>query len=258
MSAVALVSVLQVISLAGSALTAGKLYATGLRRIYPVFFLYFIFRVCNSIWPLVLGTKHVHYVSIWICTEPIGWIFTILVVRELYRLIFSRLKGLYTAGRWAMYIGSAISIGISVLSLMHKIVPQSRQASKGIPYILAIDRGVDLSLAIFILLMLLFLSLYPAPLRRNLIIHATLFSIFFISNSLGVLIRAVFGNRINNETNLFMMGVSAVCTLAWFFLLTPRGEEARVSLPWLGPEDESRLLVQLDALNSTLLKVSRN
>jgi hypothetical protein len=258
MSGAALISVFQFLALAGSALTVGKLYVSGLYRVYPFFFWYFIFRVGNSTWPLFLDINNRLYGKIWICTEPLGWIFCVLVVAELYRLIFRRLSGLATMGRWAMYASSAIAIVVSVASLMHRIVPRSQQVSPWIPYILAIDRGLDLSLAVFIFLMLLFLSWYPAPLSRNLVLHATLYAVFFLSDTLGVLIRAILGLRINAEVNLFLMAVSAVCTFAWFFLLSPKGEEVRASLPWLGQEEESRLLAHLEALNSALLKVSRN
>ena len=57
--------------------------------------------------------------------------------------------------------------------------------------------------------------------------------------------------------NTGLMAMSSACALAWFFLLSRNGEEARVKLPWIGPEQEERILCQLDSLNATLLKAGR-
>jgi hypothetical protein len=53
-----------------------------------------------------------------------------------------------------------------------------------------------------------------------------------------------------------LMGVSALCILAWLIFLTPKGEDVRVNIPHFAPENERRVLYHLDALNSTLLRVS--
>ena len=140
--------------LIGSALTALKLYRTGLYRQYPFFFLYFIFRIPNSIWPLLLKVSDDLYLQIWIVTSPIVLIFYVLIVVELYQLVLANYKGLYSVGRWAFYLSLAVSIAISALSLLPKIKPGTPQRSKLMVYEIATERGVDTSLAIFIILML--------------------------------------------------------------------------------------------------------
>jgi hypothetical protein len=52
--------------------------------------------------------------------------------------------------------------------------------------------------------------------------------------------------------------VLALCILTWLIFLNEKGEEVRVNIPRLGPEQEKRILEQLEAINSTLLKVSRS
>ena len=258
MSSADLVLFLQLVSLAGCSLTAGKLLVSGLHRQYRIFWFFLLFLIPDSIFPLVLGTSSQLYLKLWICTEPALWIFYIFVVLELYGLILEKHKGLYTLGRWAMYFSVVVSVALSVLSLLPRITPAMPQASKRMGYILAAERGVDLSLVIFIVLILGFLTLYPVPLSRNVIVHTLVYSVFFVSNTLGVLLRVMLGVRVKNEVNLFLMGVSSVCMLAWFFLLNAKGEEVHLNLPWLGAPQEKRLLQQLDALNATLLRVSRN
>ena len=98
---------------------------------------------------------------------------------------------------------------------------------------------MDLSLALFILVMLGFLTLYPVPLPRNVMVHAIVYSVFFLSNTLGVLLRVILGMRLKDEVNIFLMGISSVCTLAWFLLLNAKGEEVRVNLPWISASRNS-------------------
>ena len=257
MSSAALVTYFQVISLVGAALTDIKLFHTGLHRKYPVFFGFLLFFVFASTTPLLFDYRSRFYQKLWVTTELFLWMFEILVVRELYQLILMKYKGLFTLGRWAMYGSVVIAVSLSILSLLPKITPAMPQASRIMGYMLAIERGVDLSLALFILLILTFLTLYPTPLPRNVIIHAAIYSIFFISNSLGILVRTILGLRLDAVTNSFMLGVSSLCMIAWFFLLKARGEEAKMNLPWISSEHEERILEQLEAINATILRAAR-
>ena len=255
MSGGTLVFYLQVLSLCGSLLVAAKLYRTGLYRRYRIFFCYFIFRVVNGIWPLCLNVHSETYLHLWVISEPLTWMFYVGVVLELYKLVLERHRGLYTLGRWALYFGMALSVGLSVLSLFLRIKPAQR--SRILPYIVPADRGVTLCLAIFLLLMLFLLSRYPVPLSRNVILHASLYTVFFLSNTLGIILFSVFGIGLYNSISTGLMVVSCACVYSWLFFLSPKGEEVRMNILHFGPEHEERLLYQLDSLNTTLLRASR-
>src|ERR1022692_4960130 len=66
-------------------------------------------------------------------------------------------------------------------------------------YVLATERGIETGLAIFILLILCFLSFFPVKLSRNVRVHAMVFSIFFLSNTFVLLMRSLFGMHLRNE-----------------------------------------------------------
>jgi hypothetical protein len=246
---------LKSVLLLGSALMAYKLYRTGLHRRYPIFFAYFLFRVPNSIWPLLLNTSSPEYQKIWICTEPIVLAFYILLVRELYRLVLEKYKGLYTLGRWAMYLSMAIAVFLSGLSLIPRIKPTLSQTSKIMTYVIAAERGVHTALAIFIVLLLLFLSRYPVRLSPNVRTYAVIYSIFFMSLTFVSLMRTLFGRHMIDEVNVALMAVTAICVVAWLMLLTPQGAEVAVQSIPIEPHYEHRLLTQLDSFNAALLKV---
>ncbi len=253
----ALVLFLQAVSLLGSGLTAIKLFRSGLYRRYRVFFWYFVLRIVDGIWPLVLPLKSHVYFWLYVITVPVNWVFYILVVRELVGLVLEKYKGLYTLGRWAMYFSLAVSVTLSILSFLPRFTPTTPQRSKGIGLLVATDRGVTFCLAIFLVLMLFLVSRYPVSLGRNVVVHTALYTTFFLSNTLSGLLKTVFGVRLYAAADTGLMGVAAACAFAWFFLLSPKGEEIQVHLPSYGPESEKRILLQLDSLNRTLLKVSR-
>src|SRR5277367_6257236 len=116
--------ILQFISLLGAALLVARLFTTGLWRHYPIFFWYFVFRIPNTLWPLLVNNTTALYEHIWIITEPLSWAFHVLVVVELCRLVLNRHRGIYSLLRWAMYGSVAIAISVSIVSLLPKIKPR--------------------------------------------------------------------------------------------------------------------------------------
>jgi hypothetical protein len=124
-------------------------------------------------------------------------------------------------------------------------------------YVLATERGIQTGSALFIILILGFLSLFPVKLSRNVRMHALMFSIFFLSNTFVVLMRSLFGLRMADETNTILLGINAVSILTWLTLLRVTGEDSSAATVPIAPEHESRLLVHLDSLNAALLRSGR-
>src|ERR1035437_528515 len=256
MTSAALVSCLKAVLLLGSVLMVLKLYRTGLYRRYPIFFAFFIFRIPNSIWPLFLETSSDIYQKVWVLTDPVGLGFYVLMVVELYKLVLDKYKGLYTLGRWVLYISLAISVSIDVVALLPRIKPIAAQRSRVMSYLLATERGIDTALAIFIILILCFLSFFPVKLSRNVRVNALVFSIFFLSNTFVLLMRSLFGKHLIDQVNTVLLGVTAASVVAWLALLRTAGEDLRLAPVPSGPEHESRLLTHLDSLNAALLRAS--
>ncbi len=254
-----LAKILQLVSLLAAAILVVRLLVTGLWRHYPIFFWYFVFRIPNSVWPLVIenpGPTNL-YEHVYIATEPITWIFHVLVVVELYRLVLQRYRGIYSLLRWAMYGSVAVGVTISVLTLLPKIKPHASLDSRLLGIFFATQRGIDFALAVFLILILFFLSQFPVQLNRNILLHASLYTVFFLGNALTTFLRifAVSGSALQT-VNALMEALSAICIFAWVFFLSPKGEEVLASFPTLSPRHEEHALRQLESLNATLLKVS--
>jgi hypothetical protein len=249
--------ILQFISLFGAAFLAVRLFTTGLWRHYPIFFWYFVFRVPNTIWPLLVKSTSERYEHTWILTEPISWAFHVLVVVELCQLVLNRHRGIYSLLRWAMYGSVAIAISISIVSLLPKLKPRMSFDTRLVGFWVATSRGIDFAIALFLLLILFFLSRYPVRLNRNILVHSTLYTIFFFGGALTMFMRTLFGTLpAARTTNIVLEILSASCIFAWVIFLTPKGEEIKASFRNLSPRHEQQALRQLESLNATLLKVS--
>jgi len=265
-SAALFISFFQLVTILGSALTVLKLLTSGLYRRYRIFFGYFIFRIPVMTGGLILrhmkglrggdGVSSWAYFYLFYYSEPLLVLGYTLVVIELYSLVLERYKGLYTLGRWVMYGAVVVSASISVLTLLPKLGPSLPEPSKRLMYEIAAERGVFLALVIFILLIVWFLTRYPVPLSRNVVVHTVIYSVFFLCEALGLLWRTLLGFNVTATYSVVSTAISSACAVAWCILLSARGEEVRVQTP-VRPLSEERILQQLDDLNRTLLKISR-
>ena len=79
-----------------------------------------------------------------------------------------------------------------------------------------------------------------------------------LSNSIGFFSQVLFGYRTTTPIDLALTAIFAACVISWMLLLSPKGEEIRVTLVRFSPEQEERILRHLESLNKTMLKVSRN
>jgi hypothetical protein len=256
MPSAALYNFLQGLLVLGSAATAAKLFTSGLYKKYPFFFAYFVFRVPNGIWPLLFNLRSDAYFYAYMCTLPIVITFYVLLVLELYRLVLAPYKGLQSVGRWAMSASLVGAVTISILTLIPKFTPTMPQRSKMVGVVLFTERGVSTALALFIILLLALLSRYPIHLRRNVRIHAVIYSIFFLSGGAVLLSRAVLGLKAADAINMGNIVVNLGCVFSWLVLLSPAGEEIAARKP-VASEHERRLMLQLEGLNTALLRVSR-
>ena len=260
MTGVAYLSLLQQFLIIGCLLTAIRLFHGGLHKRYPVFFAYMLFRIPNSLWPLNFDFRSNSYFYLYVCTLPLVLIFYILSVRELYRLVLEDYRGLQTVGRWAMYGSLAVSVFIAIATLLSNIKP-TQQRSKVLGLILGSERAVDTTLALFIIILLALLSRYPIRLSRNVRGHAVIYSIFFFAGILGLLARSVLGLRNVDTWNVVGLVLNVLCVLSWFILFSPAGEAGAASplkaAAGVRTENEKRLLLQLETLNATLLRLSR-
>src|SRR5262245_56563875 len=156
-----------------------------------------------------------------------------------------------------MWGSIAVAIALSSLSLLPKVGAGGQQKSRFLNYYYVIERGLDFALLIFLLLILLILSRFPVKLSRNVVVHCVVYTAFFLSNSLGLFLRSLFGLAMAPSVSMVLLGVTAVSVLLWALFLDEKGEAQQVSVANLGPEQEEHILTTLHTLDDTLLRSAR-
>jgi hypothetical protein len=245
------------VNLIGSALVAWRLYSLDLYKKYRFFFLVIVVQVARSVSLLPFDTRTQIYYEIWVWTEPVLWLSYILVVYELYSLVLMQYRGIYSVGRRFFFAGVAISsVAANVLVMATTATALGGRQRMLYPYSL-VERSIFGALAIFLFLLLVLVTWFPVPLSRNLLIHATIYTGYFFINNVFVMIWQLAGNKVAALTNDVRLLTAIVCYASWVFLLSRSGEKRTASLS-LGRNEveERRLLGQLQALNSTLLRTA--
>jgi len=250
--------VLGLMVVAGTGSLSVRLYVTGLHRRYPTFFYYLIFETLLSSVQLVVDPRSGLYQKIWILTEPIGWVFYILLLLELYSLVLEDHRGIQTMGRWALYAALSIALLASLLGMVPRSGPMPK--SHLLPYYFVAERAIYFSLVVFLLSILFFMMRFPITLNRNTVVHYVVYSVYFLSNTVIFLVLSMVGKGVTRQIN-YMISVVTIGSLgAWLLLLNPAGEKHKLKLrpAWMGtPDREAELIGQLNSLNTALLRATR-
>jgi hypothetical protein len=245
------------LNILASALVIWRLYSTELYRTYRFFFASLIFGLARSAALYPFGPRSQIYYRIWVTTQPVLWLFCVLVVSELYSLALKQYRGIYSVGRWFFFAAVSMSTILSALSVMSTMTSPTGNRPHPLYYAALAERGIYTSLAIFLLLLLCLVAWFPVPLSRNLLMHCCVYSAFFFSNNV-VMLYWHSGEKNTNLANIGRLSVAFACLVCWIFALSRSGEKSVTSLR-LGrsPLEEKRLLGQLETLNATLLRTAR-
>jgi hypothetical protein len=234
----------------------GRLFRLKLTHNYRLFLAYLLFDTIRSLVLWFHSPGSDFFRNLWLSTEPVIWLFYVLVVLELCSLVFKDYRGIHALGRWIIYGSSAISVLVSIIT----VLPTWRKSTEAVVSFqryLMIERGVDFAIVLLLLLLLAFLVLFPVQLSRNVIVHSILYAIFFMSNSMGILIVNLTGYRLSIAVSTSLMGVSDLCLIGWLLLMTREGEQKIMAIRHPVPVDESRLVAQLAEINATLMRAKK-
>lgn len=239
--------------------SALKLWRIGLSKRYRALTAYLLSSCLISLCTLIFfrDFKSPAYKLYWEIYQPLTWVFSVWLILELYSLILEKHKGLATFGRWVQYAGFSLSTVISLLVMTAQVRAGAHGSNAIVAYYLAVERAVDCGMLVFLLIILFWLTQYPVPLSRNILVHSFVYSTLFFANSLGMFAQMFFGLQLRQSAGTVLTVMFALCILAWLVFLTPKGEEVRMRLLHFSADDEERVLAQLESLNRTLLRVGR-
>ena len=245
--------------MAGLALAAAlvvKLVVTGLFRVYAWFSAFLCFETVRSLVLFPIPQMTDLYGWIYLITEPLAWLLYILVVFELYSVALRAHRGVATLSQWTLSVSLAVAVGVSALTLRADL---SRAVGPYpvLDYYNVIERGLFFSLALFLLLTTAFLAWFPLSVSRNIRIHASVYSLYVLSATVAIFIRNVAGYAAGPGVDLALVSLNVICFGLWLGGLSRRGEEQLAVRRKWQPEDEERLMRQLDALSAAVLKRPR-
>jgi hypothetical protein len=229
----------------------------GLVPVYTGFFVYLCASVVQTLAMLPFSPNTTTYAWLFIITQPVIWLLSILIVLELFSLILRRYQGIASLGRWTMMA----ALGLAVLIALITLLPDLQNVGgryRTLIYYNVIERGINSSLVIFLLVISAFVVWYPLPLSRNVILHAIVYSVYFLCSTLALFIQNTSGLDITRTVSTILIALTCACLLVWILFLRRQGEEQKVSVrrQW-HPEEGERIVRQLDAINAALLRSSR-
>jgi hypothetical protein len=250
----------QTLSLTGlglSLLLLVRLASVGLVSAYRWLFGYAVFIFIRGIVPLIAGRftrgwdQNGYYYSYWwASTELIQWFFLVILVLDLCAAIFQDFPSLASFGGRIYRVALGAAISVSLASLFFSGLPEDQTL---LYVFIALQRVVLTSLLLVILALLFSLTWFRVNVRRNTLVHAVIFFVYFFAKAGIAFIVQTMGIEIRAGTNMVLVMVADLCLLAWIVGLRPEGEkvELRVGHRW-NPEEGERLVQQLAKLNDSL------
>jgi hypothetical protein len=236
-----------------------KLWFTGLVKIYRLLFLYLATDCISSVAGLFIPFRSAAYGYYYFSAQTVKIVIAAFMLMEIYALALEGHPALAQFGRNTVgYILAAAG----AFPLIGLLLDHSAAAGTH-PYIrtfFSFEQTIDGMMAMFLILISLFMTWFPVRMRRNVIVYIGGFIAWTLSRAaLAYVIPHWFNNRqMRVAGNIIQMGVDMVCLLAWLLELKSEGESrtAVVGHLWNRAEAE-RLTQQLDAINDGLARFRR-
>jgi len=247
----------ELILAAAAATAVTRLVWVNLARGFPALVAYLIFFAGMNLCYGMLNQTSAAYFWSYIVLEPLECGFSIFAVRELLALTLNNYPGIRTVGRWVMYAGVTLALGISlVLTGFFWSGGAGGHTNSHLFYFEVSQRSVVFSLAFVIVTILLFLSKYPLHLSRNTLVSSIFFCVMFLSEASRLLVDSLNPFMhilyVDWAENIFV----AICLVGWSSMLKPEPRAAPAQVRF-APAREDHLLQQLNALNQLLTRAAR-
>lgn len=247
---------LQMVAVAG---LLARMAASQLVRTYRYFFFYLVILGVQLTTPFLFDARTNAYAYMYLATETAIICFYALIVLELYSLVLRDLRGIAKIAK--RYVRIAVGIAAGVAALLFELEPawnsQAPRKDYGLMEFYNLERMVVYSLVFFVVLITAFLVYYPVPLSRNIIYYSIGYAFYFTSKAIAIFLQSS-GPDNSQIAARTAIGAATVCLLFWTCFLTKPGEVKTMVLghKW-NTEDEERLLRQLEAINTSLLRARK-
>jgi hypothetical protein len=242
-----------------AAIVLAKLWSSALVKIYKLLFCFLASDVLSFLVGLFIPFRSAAFGYYYFSTETIRIIIAAFMLVEIYSVALERHPALARFGRSIVGYMLAAAAVIPVAVLFY-----DRSANAGAhPYIRGFflsEQTMDATMAIFLVLLSIFLAWFPVRMRRNVIVYSGGFIVWWLSRSASIhVINQGFKNvHLTRAINIGQMCVVLACLCFWLFGLKREGEARTAVVGHLWNRAEAdRLTEQLDAINDSLARLRR-
>jgi hypothetical protein len=238
-----------------AALAAARLLALRLAKKQRAVFCQLILTALAYTFIAVRPISSPEYFWRYMAVQPLTLIADIAVVLELFHFTMAAYPGVETAARRVLrgvIAFSALgSVAITAASW------DSRTSPSHVYYLLVLNHAVQFGLALTVIALLLFLSRYPIRLPRNTYVSCYFFSAVFLVEAADSLFAALSPLLFSRIVDMAALLILSGLLLVWTSMLRHQSEDSVISGVHFGNIDTGPLLLQLESLNQTLSRASR-
>lgn len=234
-----------------------KLWRSGLVKIYRRLFSFLAVDFLSSVIGLSVPYNTTWYGYLYVAMQTLKIAVAAFVLVEIYALALERTPALAQFGRNTVsyILGAAALLPVAGILMDHAPSPH--------PYLrrfLLFEQTMDATIAIFLIIISVFIAWFPVRMRRNVILYAGMFIVWFLSRSAGVHVVNQWSGDLTVAlvVNFAEMGIIIGCLMVWLIGLQPEGEGRTAVVGHLWNRAEAgRLTEQLDAINDSLERLRR-
>lgn len=236
-----------------------KLCVTGLIKIYRLLFCYLALDFLSTILAVWVPSNTTAYGYYYFAAQTLKICVAAFLLIEIYALALESTPALAKFGRNSVgyILGGAAVLPFALLWMDRDMYSGPHRFFRAF---LMFEQTTDGTMAVFLILISIFIAWFPVKLRRNVIVYISGFIVWWLSRSAAV---HFFNQRLANErirdavaTAQILIGTG--CLLYWLIGMRRQGEvrTAVVGHLWNRREAE-RLTEQLNAINDGLARLRR-
>jgi hypothetical protein len=240
-----------------AAAVVAKLWWSGLVAAYKMLFCYLTADFISSIAAVTVRYDTNTFGYVYFASQTVKIILAAFVLVEIYTLALAGTPALSRFGR------NIVSYILGAAALFPVVGVITDHAASRHPYLrgfFLFEQTMDGTMAIFLILISIFMGWFPVRLRRNVIVYIGGFIVWALSRSVLVhIINQWLGNKqVSMVANSVQMFIEVGCLLLWLLGLRREGESRTAVVGHLWNRAEAaRLTDQLDAINNSLERLRR-
>ncbi len=235
-------------------------------NIYAIFVSFLIVQMAGNLAYFACSQwAQLDYRVVWSFFTAVLAAFSLLLVYSLAKAVLAELPGVLRISRIVLKIvfPLAIVIAFSTAKSEYWLTPAKNVHERidRLFYVSFIaDKGVAFASVLILLIILAFILWFPVKMSRNLAVFSIGFVVYFACKA-GLELLTIYHFTSAHERSIFGIGINvtlALCFLYWITFIGPTGQSAEVRMgnAWR-PEEQKRLMEQMEALNSALMRNSQ-